>query len=202
MDTFEAISGRRSIRKFHSDPIPRADIEKILLAGTQAPSAKNRQPWRFVVVEGAAKAGMLSAMRKGMAREKAEPKMPEIGRTIAMSGGEYAFIRFMEEAPVSVFIINPENEMGDFTQDWEARFYEVANLQSVGACIQNMLLAATSLGYGTLWICDIFYPYEEVAEWLGTSQQVVAAVSFGVPAQAPGARPRRPLEDIVEWRNR
>ncbi len=58
MNTFEAIAARRSIRGFQDKPVPRALIEQVLQAAVQAPSGKNRQPWRFVVVEGRVHAGL------------------------------------------------------------------------------------------------------------------------------------------------
>jgi len=51
MDVFEAIRTRRSIRKFRPKPIPDEKLEIIREAGRLAPSAGNRQPWRFVVVK-------------------------------------------------------------------------------------------------------------------------------------------------------
>ena len=51
MNTIDAIQKRRSIRKFTDQPVPREMIKRILQAGIDAPSAKNRQPWRFVVVQ-------------------------------------------------------------------------------------------------------------------------------------------------------
>ena len=45
-----AIDERRSIRKYKSGEIDRQDIEKIVRAGTLAPSAKNRQPWKYIVI--------------------------------------------------------------------------------------------------------------------------------------------------------
>ncbi|MGQ9460412.1 MAG: nitroreductase family protein [Candidatus Bathyarchaeaceae archaeon] len=51
MDVFEAIRARRSVRKFRPKPIPNEKLEMILDAGRLAPSAGNRQPWRFVVVK-------------------------------------------------------------------------------------------------------------------------------------------------------
>jgi nitroreductase len=50
MDVFSAIKGRRSIRKFKDVPVPAEQLEQVLEAGRLAPSAGNRQPWRFVVV--------------------------------------------------------------------------------------------------------------------------------------------------------
>lgn len=50
MNVTEAIKARRSIRKYKSDPVPEADIQKILEAAMHAPSAHNTRPWEFVVV--------------------------------------------------------------------------------------------------------------------------------------------------------
>ena len=198
METITAINSRRSIRKYQTMLISHDDIEKIILAGMQAPSAKNRQPWRFIVVEGNAKTDMLNAMNKGLERETRMPKLPESARYIS---GAKNTVSIMEQAPLTIFIVNPLNTMNVFPTDWESRFYEIANVQSVGACIQNMLLAAVDLGFGSLWNCDIYFAYDEISEWLNTSEQIVAAVSFGIPAENPYARPRNNIADLVEWKD-
>jgi len=51
MDVFEAIEGRRSIRKYKSNPVERELTEKLLNAACWAPSGGNIQPWKFIVVE-------------------------------------------------------------------------------------------------------------------------------------------------------
>lgn len=188
---------RRSIRKYAITPIPQNDIENIILAGMQAPSAKNRQPWQFVVVQGDSKNGMINAMKNGLAREIEEPKLPKSKKYI--DGAKYT-LGIMEQTPVTIFIINSLDNTKWIPGSWEDHVYEIVNVQSVGACIQNMLLAAIDLGYGSLWNCDIYFAYEEIAQWLNTSNQIVAAVSFGIPAEKPGARPRNALTDLVEWK--
>ena len=50
MDALEAIRKRRSIRRYTGEPIPRADLERIVDAGRLAASGNNRQPWDFIVV--------------------------------------------------------------------------------------------------------------------------------------------------------
>jgi len=60
MDAGTAIRGRRSIRRFKPDPVPRKDIEAILEAAMMAPSARNARPWRFTVVTDAGVLGQLS----------------------------------------------------------------------------------------------------------------------------------------------
>ena len=66
----EEIYSRRSIRKYASEPISRSIIEKIIDAGRVAPSAKNRQPWKYLVYSGEAKARLLSIMKKGIEMEE------------------------------------------------------------------------------------------------------------------------------------
>ena len=74
-------------------------------------------------------------------------------------------------------------------------------LQSTGGAIQTMLLAAHDLGLGALWICDILYAEREVKEWLGREEQtLVACVTLGYAAESPQARPRRPWQEVTEWR--
>ena len=51
MHVYDAIKARRAVRKFSDQPVARADIEKIVNAGRLSGSAKNRQPWTFIVVE-------------------------------------------------------------------------------------------------------------------------------------------------------
>lgn len=51
METLEAIFTRRSVRDFKSDPIPEEEVNDLLRAGMQAPSARNEQPWHFIVID-------------------------------------------------------------------------------------------------------------------------------------------------------
>ena len=190
MNTLEAIAARRSIRKFKSDPVPDDILQQILTAGIQAPSGKNRQPWRFIVVQGEKRAEMLRIMRAGIAREKAHGDDP---------GSSEWTANVMEQAPVTVFIFNPEGIYPWLAHSIDQNFDDLVNVQSVGAAIQNMLLAALDLGLGSLWICDVFYAYEDLAKWLGESCQMVAAVSFGYPDEAPAARARKPLSEVARW---
>ena len=62
MDLFEAIYGRRSIRRYTDQPVSEGIIEELLKAATAAPSANNGQPWHFVVMDDRA---MLDAVRAG-----------------------------------------------------------------------------------------------------------------------------------------
>lgn len=69
-----------------------------------------------------------------------------------------------------------------------------------GAAIENMTLAATELGLGSLWICNTFFAQEELNHWLNADGQLYAALAVGYADEAPAPRPRRKAELTVEWR--
>ena len=190
MDTLQTIAGRRSIRRFADAPLPADVLERILNAAIQAPSGKNRQPWRFVVVQGEKRVEMVRVMRAGMA--KAHDQGEDLG-----SGEGSASI--MAQAPVTVFVFNPHGIHPWLAHSIDQNFQDVVNIQSIGAAIQNMLLAALDLGVGSLWICDVFYAYEQLLEWLGEEGQMIAAVALGYADESPAARPRMSLGEVARW---
>ena len=191
MNTLDVIAARRSIRRYQDTPVPDEILQKILAAAIQAPSGKNKQPWRFTVVRGNCRAEMVQVMRAGIAQLKALGSPPG-------SSEETACV--MEQAPVTIFVFNPVGTSPWVQHSFNQMFDDLVNIQSIGAAIQNMLLAAQELGLGTLWICDVFYAYEGLVDWLGETGEMVAAVSLGYPAEAPLARPRKSLEEVVRWR--
>jgi nitroreductase len=190
MDTLTAIESRRSVRKFRDDTIPEDKLEAILRAASLAPSGKNRQPWRFVVVKADKRPEMVRLMREGIEEKKA--------RGEATGSAEWT-IKVMEMAPVTVFVFNPEGVQPWLPHDVRQMFSDIVNVQSVGAAIQNMLLAAQDLGLGSLWICDVFSAYEGLQAWTGESGEMIAAVSLGYAAESPEARPRKPMGDVVRY---
>jgi nitroreductase len=188
MNTLESIAARRSIRKYKSTPLEEEKLQSVLQAALQAPSGKNRQPWRLAVVKEGKRSELTRIMRAGIAKAKSR------GEDIGSS--EWT-AKVMDQAPVTVFIFNPQG-----IRPWEAHdtgqmFDDVVDIQSVGAAIQNMLLAAHDLGIGSLWICDVFYAYEEICGWLGESGELIAAVCLGYADETPPARPRKPFEEVV-----
>lgn len=193
-----AIYDRRSIRKFLDKPISREDLTEILESGIKAPSSKNRQPWKFIVVQGAEKEEMLKVFRRGIAREeKGNALLPQSRQHIPAA--KYT-VDIMEEASAAVFVVNTlgKDILSEMTP--EEHIYEICNIQSISAAIQNMLLTAAEKGIGSLWICDIYFAYAEISEWLNSEGQLIAAIAFGYPDEFPKARPRKELEDVVVWR--
>ena len=194
---YNVIFKRRSVRFFKSNPISKVDMREILRAGMWAPSAKNRQPWKFVVVRGKSKDEMLALMEKGIERsEKGEG-------VLAGSSDLYTNARFtlkcMKEAYNIVFIVNPNGR--DIEEEWTPadKIHELSDVQAIGAAAQNMALQATSMGIGSLWIGNIFFAYEELHEWLGEGEMVMA-ISFGYPNHNPCPLARKSEDDVIEVR--
>ncbi len=192
-----AIEDRRSIRKYQSRPVPRCLLEEIIRAGALAPSSKNRQPWKFVVVSGPAKADMLRAMEQGLEREKHTPLLPD--SACHLPGAEYT-LRIMAQAPVTILVLNRLGQSPEIPLTPEERVYERCNAQSIGAAMQNMTLAATELGLGSLWICDTYFAQRELQNWLNEEGDLFAAMTIGFPDEQPMPRPRRAISETVEWR--
>jgi F420 biosynthesis protein FbiB-like protein len=191
METLEAIAARRSVRKFADRPVAEETVNAVLAAAILAPSGKNRQPWRFVVVAGDEKRKqMIRVMREGIADTKVRGM--ETGSAIMTA-------RVMEHAPVTIFVFNPEGLHPWVSHSVGQTFLAMVDTQSIGAAIQNMLLAAQDLGLGTLWMCDVWSAYRQLSTWLGESGQLVAAVALGYPDEHPTARLRRPLSEVVHW---
>ena len=193
----KTMGNRRSIRKYKECPVPQELLEEILRSGMLAPSSKNRQPWEFVVTAGAGKRELLETMRKGLVREKEKPLLPE---SAVHLGAAFHTVEVMEQAPVVVLAVNP---LGlDLTRkvSAEERVYEMCNAQSLGAAMENMSLTAAELGLGSLWICDIYFAYQELKQWLGGKGEPAAAMAIGYADEAPAARPRKSFSETVTWR--
>ncbi len=187
MDVSQAIQDRRSIRKFQDRPVSSDVVEALLEAACKAPSGKNRQPWRFVVLQGEPKLRLVNLMEQRVTAVK------ETGYPVGSAEGS---VRVMRQAPVLILVFNanwtPEDSL-------ESHAWDLVDTQSIGAAIQNMLLAATAAGLGTLWLCDVVYARQAITEFVGLKGGLVAAVSLGYPAEAPEARPRKSVQEVTRW---
>lgn len=124
METFNAIFARRSIRKYQNKTLEAEKLTKILEAAMSAPTARNKQPWRFITVQS----------------EESKNKI--------MNAHPYSLM--LRTAPCVVIVCADTNEATDFFQ------------QDCASAIQNMLLSATDLGLGSVWLG--VYPNKARAE--------------------------------------
>lgn len=195
---FKAIKERRSIRKYHETPVPKEIIEEMLDAAILAPSAGNRQPWKYIVFEGASKDELVQVMRKGIAHE-AETHETLPGWADGIASAEMT-AKAMDAAPVIIMVVNTDADSLFAPVYDHHRVNELNNAMSIGAAMEHMILVATHHGLGTLWIGNTCFAHEALADYLGTDNQVIAALAVGYSAKYPDARPRKAKEEVVEWR--
>jgi nitroreductase len=204
MDLFDAIQGRKSIRRFKQEPVPDEDVKKILDAGRLAPSANNVQPWSFLVI----KDRELLAKMADAVRAMVDRMIPfaesekEAQRLAAYKSNYYTFFEkapvviavFMEAYPSSGLLMR----MG-YSPEEAVRLRPLPGLQSVAAAIQNMLLAVHALGYGSCWMTGPLVAQEAFEKLLGFGKEryIAALLPVGVPDEAPPVRGRKPLEELM-----
>ncbi len=176
MEAIEAIMTRRSVRKFADRQISDAMLEKILKAGTYAPSALALQPWAFVIVQ----------------NQKFLDKISDYCKPILISlmndahdGMSDAFRALLESPGYSIFYHAPTVIM--VFGRTGSRFREI----DCSLCAENMMLAAHALGIGSCWIgsTEVAYDNKELmAEFrIPDGHSPVGTIVFGYSAEKPEA---------------
>ncbi len=191
------MESRRSIRKYTDQKVSHDQIETMIKAASLAPSAKNRQPWKYLVYEGKAKEELLSAMERGLEKEKKEHSLLP-GSAFALPGAFHT-LSIMKEAPVIIIIMDPDGRSPYEPINSDERLAEICDSLSIGASIQNMLLKATEMGLGTLWIANTCFAYHDMVKVIPSKGQLIGVVAVGYAAEDPAPRPRKKLEEILEY---
>jgi nitroreductase len=193
----EAMSTARSIHRYLPDPVPEADLSKILYAATRAPSGTNRQPFRFVVLRDSERArrakGVLGeAFRRGWSekamREDWSRRPATMSRRDRSARAIQEFVDNFESIPVVV--------LACFCRYREANHGEGA---SVFPACQNLLLAARALGYGACFSGWHHLAETELRNLLGIPDDVVLSltITLGRPAGRHGPLRRLPVRKLV-----
>ncbi len=197
-ETLRIIRDRRSIRSFSDQPVSDEDLQTILHAAHQAPSAHNQQSWRFIVLRDQAKNDLSSMVS---ARSASFPKPPAALLRMAS--------RSIAGAPVVIAVMNTGElirrgtDLFKVDKETAHDFFRIMEIQSSAASVENMLLAATSLGLGSVWLGVLALIQEEVLRFLWEpSGEFVAIVPLGYPAK-PGVKPpKRELDMVVKYLDR
>lgn len=193
-----AIATTRAIRRYRTEPIPEADLDRILFAATRAPSGSNRQSFRFVVLRDGprareAKALLAETFRAGW-RAKREADGYDGGSGVEgdspkarMARTMQRFVDRFEETPVVVLACLVGRE-GRFTDGG-----------SVYPACQNLLLAARALGYGGVITMWHGFVEERLKDVLGIPPEVIVAatIPLGRPEGHHGPVRRRPVAELV-----
>jgi nitroreductase len=207
MDLFDAIKGRKSIRRFKPTPVPDEDIKKILDAGRWAPSANNTQPWSFIVVKDRELLTNMAAAVREMI-DRMVPFAENEKQSQRLSAYKNNYYTFFEHAPAMVVVLMEAYDAGTdrllakmgYSAEDIKRLRPSPGLQSVAAAIQNMLLAAYALGYSSCWMTGPTVAQEAFEKLFGFGKEkfVAALLPLGEADENPPSRPRRPIEEMMK----
>ena len=197
MEIIKTIEIRRSTRKFTNQEVDKNIIENILKAAINAPSPKNNQPWKFIVITKEKKQELVKVMQNGI--EDLKNSFEIVLKEKNFLATAEPSLKIMEEAPVIILVLNTENKQSG-RQTPVRKYLEMANILSAGAAIENILLASLEYGLGSLCISDIYFVIDEISGWLNTDRQIIAAVALGYPAESPAPLKKKEMDSLVEWK--
>jgi coenzyme F420-0:L-glutamate ligase/coenzyme F420-1:gamma-L-glutamate ligase len=192
--------GRRSIRRYRPDAIGRDVLDRLFLSAAAAPSAHNRQPWRYIVIEdAAAKAALAGAMGERLASDRTRDGDPPdvIARDVARSHGR------ITGAPVLILVCLTLEEADVYRDGVRSHAEFLMAVQSTAMATQNLLLAAHAEGLAACWMCAPLFCPEMVRASLDLppAWQPQGLVTLGFPADAGRDRPRKPVAAFVRYAN-
>ena len=190
------IEDRKSIRKYKKKKVEREKIEAVLTAGLQAPSPKNRQPWRFVIISDEKKKQELVVSMRNCIHMQVKEKADREDICASLET-----LDIIEQAPVLILVCYEYGmvKQHDDGVNWPivAKDLEVVELQAIGAAVENMLLKAEELGIGSLWCADILYAYEIVSKY--SSRPIVSAVCLGYKDEMPTVRVKKKISEMCTF---
>ncbi len=190
------IGMRRSIRRYNETPVADAVIDQLLEAAVSAPSAHNRQPWRFAVIKASrVKLRLAQAMADRLREDRTRDGDPadliegDVARSIARING----------APVIIVVCLTVKEMDRYPDNRRSEAEHQMAVQGTAMAMQNLLLAAHALNLGASVMCAPLFCPDTVRAALALPDdwESQALVTLGFPADQSQQRPRKPLSDVV-----
>lgn len=208
MEFAELVEKRVSVRQFRPDAVPPDQIRAMVRLASLAPSPNNQQPWRFTAVT---RKPLLQSMADAV-RAQLKTLLPATMSEDARRAAQRVewFSTFFADAPLVMAVtrLPYESVMARAVAGASLSAADInsmrghPDIQSVGAAVEHLLLAATELGYGSCWLSGPLVAREALETLLGVEapQQLAALVAIGVPATAPDAgHDRRPVEEILRF---
>lgn len=187
-DVFRNIFARRSVRDFLPESVPDHVIRELIAAGTYAPSAVNKQPWRFLVVKDRELMKKLSDKAKELWIAKdmsaANPEIIKLANMVSSPG-----FNIFYNAPLLIMVFAHPDA---FSPQIDCAL-----------AAENMMLAARSLGIGSCWI-GLASPLGQVPavmSELGVPEdyKLISSLIFGLPAKLNQRAPKRDENVILNW---
>lgn len=173
MNTLKLIRNKTAVRKYKKRPISLKTAEKIVEAGLWGPSIHKFQPWKFVVILNKAKRLRLIKAILERLKKAGVPSFLLFPTIKALAG----------RPPLIVAVYN-EKEFTRFTDKFDERnasIAQITELSAIAAAMQNMLLAAESLGVGSCWLDIPLFCEREINACLRMKDKLAGLLVFGYP---------------------
>lgn len=193
-ETINTINKRHSTRVFSEKPVSDEDIMTILDAAHKAPSAHNLQSWKFIIIKSEKKKGLANLISS---KATLFPKASAVLLKMAA--------RSILSAPVVIAIANSGEliahgkDLFKIEANEAEQFFRTMEIQSSSAAVQNLLLAATSLGIHSVWLGIMYLIKDEVLEYLEESKgEFMAIIPIGYPINESKSPKKRPLTVVIK----
>jgi coenzyme F420-0:L-glutamate ligase/coenzyme F420-1:gamma-L-glutamate ligase len=196
---YQALRTRHSVRRFADRPVPEEILRRVLWAGTRAPSAHNRQPWRFVVVApGETRRRWVHAMGARYRADLLADGLPQDQVDRHVSSRE---ARLMG-APAAILLCMTMEEMDRYPDPARMEKERLMAMQGVALAGGYMLLAAHAEGLGACWVCAPLFGEADTIRSLALNPawEPQGALILGYPQGAPKVRSRREVQEVTLWR--
>jgi nitroreductase len=186
MDAINALVSRTSVRRFRPDPVPRDTIERLLECAVRAPNHKLTEPWRFVVLTGAARDRFADIRAGHRLKRFSDPASAEAQAAAEKVRGE------SRETPVYIVVMTAISADAITRED----DYAAAMM-----AIANLMTAAQAFGLGTYLRTGGVMQDPALLELAGVPEdfRVVGVVSLGHPAEEALPRRRKPAAELTRW---
>ncbi len=196
MDLHHFLRTRRSIRRFKPDPVPDSVIQNILTTATFAPSAHNRQPWRFAVLtDVSVKEKLANAMAVDFERDLTRDGLPpeKIQTQIKRSKDR------ITSAPVAILLCLDTSEMDIYPDEKRQQAERMMAVQSVAAAGLQLLLAVHAEGLGGVWACWPLFAQEAILHTLNLPEtwEPQAMFFIGYADELPKNKQMKDMQSLV-----
>ncbi len=195
------LEARRSIRAFLDEPVDRARLDRLVEAACLAPAPHHSRPWRFVVIDGAQgktalARGMGDRWRRDLLGDGVAPE--RVDELVASSHGK------LERAPALVLACLTWDGLDRYPDEARRRAEWGMALLSLGAAVENLMLAAADAGLASCWVAAPIFCPEDARDALalpeGWLPQALVLVGHPDPSYPGRPRPPVPLADLRAWR--
>jgi coenzyme F420-0:L-glutamate ligase / coenzyme F420-1:gamma-L-glutamate ligase len=186
---------RRTIRAFTDEPVDGAAVHRAVATALTAPAPHHSQPWRFVVLESpAARSALLDAMREAWITDLRRDGFTEEQIARRIRRGEP-----LRQAPLIVVPCLLADAAHDYPDQRRSAAEQAMFVVSMGAAVQNLLIALAVDGLGSAWISSTLFCQDVAARAMDLPDgwRPMGAVAVGHPAEDPRPRPPRDPGDFL-----